>query len=81
MTHSLGPVVPNCRPSSEPQMEAERSVVEIDGIAVKQKYIEQLPKSRFQLLFLRNLSRFACVPSGSSKPFLNSGSLIGAYSL
>jgi len=51
------------------------------AIILKQKYVDKLPRSSMQVAFLQMLPRFACIPSGSTKPFLNAGSLVGAYAL
>jgi len=45
------------------------------------KWIGKLPKTQLQLDFLKNLSHYTCIPSGSSKVFLNAGSRVLAFSM
>jgi len=52
----------------------------IDGFPVPAKYVERLPKTVQQREFVEHISQYACVPSGSKRLFLSSGSLVGAFS-
>ena len=80
-TLSLGPQEPVGHDTAGISDVPSSVLCSFDGIAVKASYVDLLPKSRMVTLFLEKLSIFCCIPSGSSKPFLNSGSLYGAFLL